>query len=307
MLKKLIKNNDTTKNIVPYPKMRNFILDIMHEGKKKNIVYANFEVEVTALMKLINALKEFNQSLDILSEKYHLSFTAYLSKCFADTLDENPKMQAYRKGRRKLVLFKNVDIAFMIEKNLKEFGADYYQPVNYIMRDANKKSLKEIQDELFMAKSQPVGGEYALNEVEDAFWCFPKIIRRLFWKLFKHNPNIWKLFIGTAGVTSVGMFGDGRISVFPITPMTITMAIGRTFNRVELDPKTNKLIEKSFVNITLGVDHDIIDGGPLMRFIAGLKSKVIENLELPYIKEIKEMVLDAPQNEPCINYAFLNK
>ncbi|RLF59487.1 MAG: hypothetical protein DRN27_02525 [Thermoplasmata archaeon] len=241
----------------PFPKMRNFILDIMEEGKRKDIVYITFQADVTEFSELIQNKKNINGK--------STSLTSYITYCFSKTVNEQKHMHALRK-RKKLVIFDDVDLAIIIERKVEGI----LQPVSYIIRSANNKSFKEIQTELRKAKKAPLGENMALNKFEIFFFKLPKIIRKILWWTSRRNPKIRKKFIGTVGLTSLSMFGSGKIHAFPITPMTLTLAVGTITSEISL----NKGIFQSrkMLNLTLCADHDIIDGAPMMRFINRLKS-----------------------------------
>ncbi len=253
----LVKDCKTEKKVVSFPKPRNFILDIMKEGKKKNIVYASFEVDVTDAFQKIRTFKS--------STGHPLSITAYLAWCLSQAVNENKNMHGIRKGKRKIHIFDEVDVAFMIEKSVDGFK----QPVNYISRSTNKKSVHQLTEELKKCQNEPVGGEWAMNKIERIFWKQPKWIRNIFWWLSRKFPALRKEFVGTVGITSLGMMGSGKISLFPITPMTLTLAVGTIEEKIK--ECNGEFVKRKHLNLTLGVDHNLIDGAPLMRFIERLK------------------------------------
>jgi pyruvate/2-oxoglutarate dehydrogenase complex dihydrolipoamide acyltransferase (E2) component len=67
-----------------------------------------------------------------------LSFTAFLTGCLAKAVDEQKAVQALRQGRRKLVVFEDVDVATRIEHEVD--GEQYVVP--YIVRAANRKTVR---------------------------------------------------------------------------------------------------------------------------------------------------------------------
>jgi pyruvate/2-oxoglutarate dehydrogenase complex dihydrolipoamide acyltransferase (E2) component len=95
--------------------------------------------------------------------------------------------------------------------------------------------------------------------------------------------------MGTVGLTSMGMFGKGTNQVLPITPMNITMSIGTIEKKLEL--KNGNIYEQEYLNANIAVNHDLIDGGPLMRFIEDLKKLIRDGFELPEIKEQEDLPL----------------
>ena len=59
-----------------------------------------------------------------------LSFTAFLIACLAKAVEEHKAVQAYRKGSKLLILFKDVDVYTPIERNV----AGQKQLMPYIIR-----------------------------------------------------------------------------------------------------------------------------------------------------------------------------
>jgi pyruvate/2-oxoglutarate dehydrogenase complex dihydrolipoamide acyltransferase (E2) component len=100
-----------------------------------------------------------------------LSFTAFIITCLAQAVDENKSLQACRKGSKHLVLFDDVDVATPIERQM----AGQKQPIVYIIRAANKKTFREIHQEIRAAQVNAVkqaweglkdiGGNYVRLEV----------------------------------------------------------------------------------------------------------------------------------------------
>ena len=48
-----------------------------------------------------------------------LSFTGWVIKCVAQAVNEHKEVQAIRKGKKKLIVFDDVDVGMVIERQLK--------------------------------------------------------------------------------------------------------------------------------------------------------------------------------------------
>lgn len=236
----------------PYPELRNAVLDILAEGRRKNIINLLIEADVTTLR---TQLSGHNEAGD-----HHLSLTACITHLFARTVDQDRSMQAYRLGTSKMVLFDEVDVAMMVEREL----AGQLMPVVHIVRAANRKDVQQIQNELTTAKTAPFGTRGPLSLLEQRFYEFPLLLRRVVWWVIRRNPHLFKRFAGTVGVTSLGMHAQGSAVVVPITPMTLTLSIGAIEKKPFLED--GLLVEREVIRFNLGADHDLIDGAPLMRF-----------------------------------------
>lgn len=268
-----IQFSNMSHSVLPFPKLRNFVLDVMEEGRSQNTVYVQFDVDITAVRETLQKIKASNSQ--------SISLTGFIAKCLAQTVSEQKHMHAIRNGK-KLILFDDVDIATMIERKVDGF----MQPVNYIIRASQNKTMHEIQEELKKAKTEPIGGEYAMNKIERFFFGLPRIFRRIFWHFSHKKAELRKQFVGTVGLTNVGMFGEGAAFVLPITPMTLTLAVGTIQKRPFFIE--GMIEEREYLCLTVGVNHDIIDGGPLMRFVARLKELLHIGYNLPTNAEIQK-------------------
>lgn len=255
-LKELIRKPRPPSTHRPYPKMRNFILDIMVEGRRKNTFHLLFEADLTPVRRLINQHREATGE--------HISLTAYFAAALARAIDEDKSMHAYRYKKSKLVLFDEVDLCIMVEQNFEE-GA---MPINYIIRNANRKKWSEIHKEIQTAKTVPLKPEL------DLFFKLPTIFRKVIWLFIRHNPFVCKELMGTVGITSAGMHTSGPLFSIPITPMTLTLSIGSISQKLMLEEGTP--VEREVIHLSFSVDHDVIDGAPLTRFINRFKKLIAE-------------------------------
>lgn len=241
----------------PYPKLRNFILDIMAEGRRKNIINLLMEVELTSIRACI---KEY-----ALEHNEHITLTGFICKSFACAVDEDKSIQAYRNGKSRLIIFEDVDLSLMVEREID----GHIMPVTHIVRAANRKNIRGISQEIRCAKSALIGDVGPMNALEKFFFSSPSFIRRIVWFMMRHDPQMFKQLVGTVGVTAMGMHASGPAVIFPITPMTLTLSIGAIHKRVVFE--NGMAVERDFIQMNLGADHDIIDGVPLMQFCERLK------------------------------------
>ncbi|MBN2152308.1 MAG: 2-oxo acid dehydrogenase subunit E2 [Candidatus Lokiarchaeota archaeon] len=253
---------------LPYSRMRNCVLDVVRDGKARDTIHFTFEVDVTNLRAALHGIKVRGIRAP--------SITSHMIHCFAKVVGEREYklFNSYRKGRNQLVVFDDVDVAIPVEKEVE----GYMQPVYHIVRAANNKDVDEIQLEIDRAKG--VAWDDVMPGIDKAFFGkWPGFLRRAFWAIARARPKVRKFFSGTVGVTSVGMFGSGSVHLFPLTPMTTTLAVGG------IDAKTvlvdGRPLIREMLCMTLCVDHDIIDGAPAMRFITRFKEVAESCFELP--------------------------
>jgi pyruvate/2-oxoglutarate dehydrogenase complex dihydrolipoamide acyltransferase (E2) component len=198
----------------------------------------------------------------------HISITTYIAKTLACTIDEDKSMQAYRQGKSRLVIFDEVDLAIMVERAVD----GYTMPITQLIRNANQKPISTIAQEINAAKTAPVGDTGPMTALEKLFFSLPNWLRKIIWIEIRRDPHTFKQLAGTVGITSMGMNAVGPAVIIPITPMTLTLSIGASYSKVVLEHGI--AVERDFIQMNLGADHDIIDGAPLMRFTEQFKQKL---------------------------------
>lgn len=246
----------------PYPKLRNFVLDVLAEGRRKPTIHVLFEADVDGIKEQLAELRARGGE--------PLSMTSYIAKSFACAIAEDKRMQAYRLGRSRLVVFDDVDIAFIIER---EWEGELC-PVFFIVRAAQRKSVYEIHRELRAARDAALGTDGPMNALEMQFFLLPGFLRKALWFFIRRNPYWFKDLAGTVGFSSVGMYTSGAANGVPITPMTTTLSVGATEKKLVL--QDGRPVERDVVHLNLSFDHGIIDGAPLMRFADRLKRIMLD-------------------------------
>jgi 2-oxoacid dehydrogenases acyltransferase (catalytic domain) len=238
--------------IYSYPKLRNFVIDVLAEGRRKQIAHIIVDADISGVRDEIAALRQRGGE--------PVSLTSYIAKSFASAIAADKRMQAYRLGRKRLIAFDDVDLAFMIEREWEGEAI----PVFYVLRAAQQKTIYEIHRELRAARERPLGTDGPMSALEMQFFHLPAFLRKILWFFVRRNPYWFKDLAGTAGVSSMGMYTSGRAVGVPITPMSLTLTIGTVEKRAILHE--GRLIEREIIHLNLSIDHDIIDGAPLMRF-----------------------------------------
>ena len=267
-LRKLIRQPPSPGKSLAYPRLRNFILDIMAEGRRKNIIHLMFDADIVELRsRLVRYNEETGQ---------RISLTTCIAKSLVSTIDEDRSMHAYRQGKSKLMVFDEIDLSVMIERDTLEGTL----PVVSIVRAANRKSMSEMHQELKAAQIATLGENGPMSALEKRFFELPSLLRRLVWFFIRRDPDLFKQLAGTVGVTSIGMHTSGPAVLIPITPMTLTLAIGSTGKKIVLE--NGSPVEREILHLNLSADHDIIDGAPLVRFADRFKKKIEKACELDH-------------------------
>lgn len=250
--------------IKEFPKNRIGIIDYLDEAQKRHIITGLFEVDVTRARELIREYKNKTGTT--------ISFTGWLCWCSGQVLNSRKELHAVRKGKRKLVIFDDIDITIQVERIVK----DKKIPLPYVLRKVNQKTPLELTQEIRSVQNQPfddqnvqvLGNRRTLRFLARIGVYFPKFVRRRFWKRVVWNPFSMKKLSGLVSITSVGMFGDHIGWAIPLTGFPISVAVGGIGKKPGI--ANDKIMIREFLALTLQFDHDIIDGAPATRLSADL-------------------------------------
>jgi len=253
------KHNDY--KVIPYSKLRRVLAITLHSAQRKSMIRGLIEVDVTKAREFLREHKE--------NTGESLSFTAFIITCLAQAVDENKTLHACRKGRKHLVLFDEVDVSTLIERDM----AGQKQPIIYIIRAANQKTFREIHHEIRAAQVEPV--EKAWEGFRD-FRFIPLLVFRciwpIFWWMLGRYPLVQKKYGGTVCLSAVGMFGKGAGWGIPITEHTLDLTLGGIAEKPGVVDR--QIAIREYLSITLSFDHDLIDGAPAARFTQRLKELI---------------------------------
>ena len=261
--------------VKPFPKSRDIIVDALEQAKQYNHIYGIFEVDVSKAIGIINAHKEKT------SER--LSFTSWVIRCVAHAVSENPIIHTLRKGQRKVVIFDDVDIKCMIEKETKEGDKI---PIQYIIRQADKKSFPDIHNEVRKAQlydKDAAEVDRKAKRTQRLLIKLPKFIRTIIWDRVMKNPHSVRKHVGTMGVTAMGMYGKGIIGwAIPKTVHSTTVAVGAIVRKPVV--REEKIVIRDILHLTIEFNHDTVDGGPGVRFVKYLCDIMRDAYELDQFK-----------------------
>jgi len=255
-----------------YPKTRIATLDVCEIGRKKHHIKALLEFDITESRKAIKNYRHISKS--------RISFTAWLIKTISKTIEEFPSAHAYLKNKRKAIIFDDIDISITVERE----HAGELVPLPYVIRQTNKKDILEISNEIFEAKNQKVSNEdIVLGQKKSKFstnlYCsFPGFLRRFIWRYFLMYPKVAKKNMGSVLITSVGMMGKINGWFIHTSVHPISFGVGSIIKRpVVID---DKIEIREILNMTVLIDHDVMDGAPMARFITKLSKNIESGLGL---------------------------
>ncbi len=104
----------------------------------------------------------------------------------------------------------------------------------------------------------------------------PGFLLRTFIRLASRSINMMERY-GVVGVTAVGMFGSGAMSLIPLAGgATVTVTVGSIVERPALID--GRLEAREHLCLTVSFNHDIVDGAPAARFLKSF-SEILKNGE----------------------------
>ena len=237
-------------DLLPFPPERGIVVDAGYLGTGRHIIYGLVEADVTRARELSRQLSERDGT--------KLSFTAVIVASLGRAIAANPKVQAYRDWRGRLVVFHDVDVVTMVEARQGAVA------IPHIVREANRRTVRDISDEIRSIQASPRKSEQqgALVKLAPRI---PRFLRLLFFRVVKRNPRWFKDLQGTVVLTSVGMFGRGGGWGIGFLP---THTLGITVGGIARKPGAydDRVEVREYLHLTLSFDHDIVDGAPAARF-----------------------------------------
>ncbi|MBC8492885.1 MAG: 2-oxo acid dehydrogenase subunit E2 [Chloroflexi bacterium] len=238
------------------PPMRRFAMDAGYLGRRRHIVHGLIEVDVTDARELIREHER------IAGER--LSFTAFIIHSLSRAIEEHPHLHAYRDWRGRLVIFEDVNITSMLEV---QFGARKI-PIPHVFKSTNRKTLSQIHEEMRAIQKRP----HATAESRFMRWFLlaPAFIRRAFYWIVMKFPSSFRDDSSSVIVTAVGMFGEGGGWAITMPNFTLSIAVGG----IAMKPGIHEgeIAVREYLDLTLSIDHDIVDGAPAARFIQTFRS-----------------------------------
>jgi pyruvate/2-oxoglutarate dehydrogenase complex dihydrolipoamide acyltransferase (E2) component len=244
---------------------REIVVDAGYLASNRHIIYGLVEADVTRARELGRLISA--------RDKSKISFTAFLVASLARAIASNPKVQAYKDWRSRLIVFHDVDVVTLIEP---EPGA---VAIPHIIRNANRRTVRDISAEISSIQASPESSEQNSGLVALAPRV-PRFVRLFFFWAVKKNPRWFKRLEGTVVITSVGMFGKGGGWGIGFLP---THTLGLTVGGITQKPGVHdgQIEVREYLNLTLSFDHDIVDGAPAARFTR----KLIDLIELATVLE----------------------
>lgn len=251
------------------PGTRIATFDTFSAGLLKHHIAALLEFDVTDSRKKLR---------DIRKNGINISFNAWLIKMISDALQKHPEAAAYLYNKKKLIVFNDINVSVIVEK---EIGSQKV-PVPLVIEKTNEKTALDISLEIEKAKKQTLSGNDVVLQKEAAlserlYYVLPGFLRRMVWRIMLGNPVMAFGKMGNVVVTSVGMAGKINGWFIHKSVHPVSFGIGSVLSKpVVVD---NEIKIREILNMTILVDHDVIDGAPMVRFLKDLTDNIEHGYE----------------------------
>lgn len=250
--------------IKKFPKSRIATLDICELGIRKHYISSFLEVDVT------DARKELKKRR-LEGEKN--SFTAFLLYIISQTLSEYPQIAAFLKNKREMIQFHDINISVIIEKQISGEKV----PIPHIIEKAQTKNINQITTEIEEVKNKELGENDLVLHRKTSFWekiytYLPKWVRILFWKAALRNPKQAYSKMGNVAFTSLGTVGKISGWFQPISIHPVCFGVGSNVMKSKMIH--GELKEREILHLSILMDHDVVDGVTMGRFIVELVRRI---------------------------------
>ncbi|WP_328997827.1 2-oxo acid dehydrogenase subunit E2 [Kribbella sp. NBC_00709] len=242
----------------PVPWARQLVIDAGRAARRRHAIHGLFEVDVTSAR---GALRR-DDAMQL--------FTAFVIHCVATAVAADPSVQAYRDLRGRSVIFDQVDVGLPVEVEVD--GAPF--AFTHVLRDAGRRTVQDLHDEIHTVKTDP----HLSPSVRKAPWVhayllLPGFVRVGLLGAVHRLPRRQRALAGTIGVTAVGMFGAGAGWGIGFQLHTLSVVVGGLARRPIFFQGV--LVEREFLQLTVSLDHDVVDGAPGARFVGRLRELLL--------------------------------
>jgi pyruvate/2-oxoglutarate dehydrogenase complex dihydrolipoamide acyltransferase (E2) component len=243
--------------VTRYPPSRRLVTAALRTGKRMVPMYGLVQMDVTRARQLLHA------------HEPPLSMTAYLVACLARAASAHPEVHAYRNWRGQLVLHDYVDVVTMIE--IATPDGPFALP--HVLHDADLRTVEDLTTEVRRVQDQPLsqGTGRWFQRLGPIGTHVPGTARALYAVMARSTAA--RRRTGTVALTAVGMFAaGGGFGITPMTIMTLELVVGGISRQPRL--VSGRTEPRDMLDLTLIIDHNVVDGAPAARFGADLRTLV---------------------------------
>ncbi|MGW8316511.1 MAG: 2-oxo acid dehydrogenase subunit E2 [Bacteroidales bacterium] len=246
------------------PSSRIATMDVFAAGIQRHHISALLELDVTESRRRLREIKRAGAQV---------SFTGWIIKAIAETIREYPESAAYLFSKKRMGTFDHINISTMVEKEVNGKKV----PLPLVIENSSKKSIAEITGMISEAKEQGLSpNEWVVGRSSGFYMALyarlPGFVRKGVWNWMKRHPRLAYRQMGNVMVTSLTMLG--RIHGWFIHKSIHPISFG--IGAVTRKPRVvgNEVKIREILQMTVLLDHDVIDGAPMVRFINALAGRI---------------------------------
>ena len=252
------------------PRSRIATFDIFAVGLSKHHLVAMLEFDVTESIARLRNLRKNGIAV---------SFNSWLIKVIGTVLHKHSEASAYLYNKKRLIIFDDINVSLIVEKKI----GDAKVPIPLVIEKTNEKSAQEITREIEKAKDQELTSDDIVlkkqsTSYERFYYYLPGFLRRLFWRVLLINPKAAFRTMGNVAVTSVGTMGKINGWFIHKSVHPVSFGVGSILKKPVVYENEVKIRE--ILNMTILVDHDVIDGAPMVRFLDDLTNYIETGKEI---------------------------
>jgi pyruvate/2-oxoglutarate dehydrogenase complex dihydrolipoamide acyltransferase (E2) component len=244
-------------DVLPFPSSRRAVTAAVRAGRRIVPMHGLLEVDVTDARRLLTG------------HEPPLSTTAFVVAAVARAVAAHPEVHAYRNWRGRLVRHRHVDVQTLVEVPTEQgpFG------LVHVVRDADVRPVADISAELRGIAADPAstGAGRALQRLAPVAGRVPGVFPAMY-AVMRRSVRAHQL-AGTVQVTAVGMFaGGGGFALAPPTLASVLVVVGGMSRRPRVVGE--EIAVRDVLDLTVTVDHNVVDGAPATRFSADLRHRM---------------------------------
>lgn len=260
----------STHKTTRFPASRIASIDVCAIGKQKHHVPALIEIDVTLPREKIRQHK---------INKNRISFTAWLIKVISLTIMKHQITAAFLKGKRQAVVFEDVNVSLLVEKEVN----GHKVPMPMIIEKAHEAKMEAITRQIADARQQKLSEKDIVLQQRSGKWeriyyHLPGFIRKQVWKYMLKRPGLVFKKMGNVAITSIGMMGSVKGWFIPISIHPVCFGISAITKKPMVI--NDQIVIREVLSMTILMDHDVIDGALMARFISDLTRNIENGKEL---------------------------
>ena len=258
-----MSGHDPTKGftVSPWPILRNSIIHSC-DNARPHTVYGSTHIDFTRTYERITEVRR--------ATRVAVSIHAYVLGCVAKAASEFPMLCSHRKGKN-LIRFDTVDVGTIIDQHASDEMRTRL-PVLYIVRDADQKSIAQVNWEIRAAARRDLGQD-PMMKFRRGLSQKPQWMQKLIFRRLMNDPWKHRQVYGTFGFTSIQSPGYlNSAHAFVTNLYNGTIAIGNLHQSFLPDEKGQPVLRR-VLDMSGAFDHDYADGMLIMGF-----SKVLSEL-----------------------------